>query len=143
LETEDLGKLLLRLMVGILLILHGVHKIFAGPHEIIEMVSAQHWPAFTAYGVYLGEVLGPLLVIFGFYTRIGGLLILIDLIFAVTLVHGLNIFHLNPMGGSIIELELLLAWAVWRLRCWAPASTASPAQPASSIEILSGEASRP
>lgn len=106
-KTEDLGKLLLRLTVGILLILHGVHKIFAGPHEIIEMVSAQHWPAFTAYGVYLGEVLGPLLVIFGFYTRIGGLLILIDLIFAVTLVHGLNIFHLNPMGGSIIELELL------------------------------------
>ncbi|MGB9430420.1 MAG: DoxX family protein [Gammaproteobacteria bacterium] len=105
-KTDDLGKLLLRLTVGVLLILHGTHKIFAGPHEIIEMVTVHHWPAFVAYGVYLGEVLGPLLVILGLYARIGGLLILIDLIVAVLLVHGVNIFHLNGSGGWIIELEL-------------------------------------
>lgn len=105
-NTEDAGKLLLRLLVGVLLILHGLHKIFAGPHEIVEMVTAHHLPGFVAYGVYLGEVLGPLLVIFGFYARVGGLLILINLIVAVLLAYGVNIFHLNPMGGWIIELEL-------------------------------------
>ncbi|MGH8378758.1 MAG: DoxX family protein [Gammaproteobacteria bacterium] len=106
-KTDDLGKLLLRLTVGVLLILHGVHKIFAGPHEIVEMVTASHWPAFTAYGVYLGEVLGPLLVIFGFFTRIGGLLILIDLIVAVILTRGGNVWHLGGSGNWVIELEAL------------------------------------
>ena len=105
-NTDDLGKLLLRLLVGGLLILHGIHKVFAGPHEIVSMVEASHLPGFLAYGVYLSEVLGPLMVIFGFYARIGGLLILADIIVAVLLAHGVNIFHLNGNGGWIIELEL-------------------------------------
>jgi putative oxidoreductase len=105
-NTDDLGKLLLRLLVGGLLILHGLHKVFVGPHEIIGMMAAHHLPGFLGYAVYLGEVLGPLLVIFGFYARIGGLLILVDLIVAVLLVHGIDIFHLNANGGWIIELEL-------------------------------------
>lgn len=102
-----MGKLLLRLTVGMLLILHGVYLIFAGPHEIIEMVTARHWPAFTAYGVYLGEVLAPLLVIFGFFTRIGGLLIFIDLVIAVWLATGGNVWHLGGKGNWVIELEAL------------------------------------
>ncbi|HVC37283.1 MAG TPA: DoxX family protein [Gammaproteobacteria bacterium] len=105
-KTEDAGKLLLRLLVGVLLILHGIHKVFAGPHEIVGMVAAHNLPGFLGYAVYLGEVLGPLLVIFGFFARVGGLLILINMIVAVLLVHGVNIFHLNGNGGWIIELEL-------------------------------------
>jgi putative oxidoreductase len=104
-KTDDLGKLLLRLTVGVLLILHGLHKIFTGPDEIIEMVTAHHWASFIAYGVYLGEVLGPLLVIFGFFARIGGLLILINMIIAVILAYNGNVGHLNGAGGWIIELE--------------------------------------
>lgn len=104
-KTEDAGKLLLRLLVGGLLILHGLHKIFTGPHEIIGLVQAHHLPGLLAYGVYLGEVLGPLLVIFGFYTRVGGLLILANLIVAVLLTRGVDIFHLNAHGGWAIELE--------------------------------------
>ena len=79
-KIDDAGKLLLRLLVGVLLILHGLHKVFAGPHEIVEMVTAHNMPGFLGYAVYLGELLGPLLVIFGFYARIGGLLILINMI---------------------------------------------------------------
>lgn len=105
-KTEDAGKLLLRLMVGGLLILHGAHKLFVGPGEVVGMLTAHHLPGFLAYGVYLGEVLGPLMVIFGFYARIGGLLILVNMIVAVLLAYGVNIFHLNPYGGWIIELEL-------------------------------------
>ena len=105
-NTDDLGKLLLRLLVGGLLILHGLHKVFTGPHEVVAMMEAHSLPGFLGYGVYLGEVLGPLMVIFGFYARIGGLLIFADLVVAVLLVHGVNIFHLNGNGGSIIELEL-------------------------------------
>ena len=105
-KTDDAGKLLLRLLVGGLLILHGFHKIVTGPGEVVGMLTAQHLPGFLAYGVYLGEVLGPLLVILGLYARIGGLLILANMIVAVLLSRGLDIFHLNPYGGWVIELEL-------------------------------------
>lgn len=105
-KTDDAGKLLLRLLVGVLMILHGLHLVYAGPHVVVDMLEAHSIPGFLGYGVYLGEILGPLLVIFGFYARIGGLLIFVNLIVAVLLVHGVNIFHLNQTGGWIIELEL-------------------------------------
>lgn len=104
--TDDAGKLLLRLLVGVLMILHGLHLVYAGPHVVIDMLETHGIPGFLGYAVYLGEILGPLLVIFGFYARIGGVLIFLDLVVAVLLVHGINIFHLNPEGGWIIELEL-------------------------------------
>ena len=105
-KTDDGGKLLLRLLVGGLLILHGVSKLTHGPGEVQGMLTAHHLPAFLAYGAYLGEVLGPVLVLLGVYARIGGLLILANMIVAVLLSRGLDVFHLNPYGGWVIELEV-------------------------------------
>ncbi|MDA8095922.1 MAG: DoxX family protein [Betaproteobacteria bacterium] len=102
---DDAGKLLLRLLVGGLLFLHGWHKIWTGPHEIEAMLAAHRLPWYLAYGVYIGEVLAPVLLILGFYTRIGGFLVLVDLIVAVALTRGANLLHLNAHGGWIIELE--------------------------------------
>jgi len=104
--TDDAGKLLLRLLVGVLMLLHGLHLVYAGPHGVIEMLESHGIPGFLGYTVYLGEILAPLQVIFGFYARIGGLLIFITIIVAVLLVHGMDIFHLNQTGGWSIELEL-------------------------------------
>ena len=103
--TEDGGKLLLRLMVGGLLILHGFHKLVHGPGEVAGMLAAHGLPSFLAWGVYLGEVLGPALVILGVYARIGGLLILANMVVAVLLTRGLQVFGLNAFGGLGIELE--------------------------------------
>lgn len=105
-STDDAGKLLLRLLVGGLLILHGFHKLVSGPHEVAEMLAAHGVPGFFAWGVYLGEVVGPALILLGVYTRIGGLLVAADMLVAVLVTHGLNVFHLNDYGGWNIELEL-------------------------------------
>ncbi|MDE2150588.1 MAG: DoxX family protein [Gammaproteobacteria bacterium] len=102
---EDAGKLVLRLLVGGLLILHGLHKVFTGPAMIAGMLTHHGWPGFFAWAVYLGEVLGPLLVIVGLYTRVGGLLILVNMIVATLLAYGGNAWHLNPYGGWVVELE--------------------------------------
>lgn len=104
-SSEDCGKLLLRFLVGGLIILHGIHKVVHGPEEIEAMVAAHGLPGILGWGVYLGEVVGPILVILGVLSRIGGLLILCNMIVAVLLTRGGHVWMLNPAGGWTIELE--------------------------------------
>lgn len=104
-KSDDAAKLLLRLLVGGLLLLHGFHKILSGPHEVASMLAAHGLPGFLAWGVYLGEVLGPVLVILGVYARIGGLLIVANMLVALLVTRGLHVFQLNEYGGLGIELE--------------------------------------
>ncbi|MFZ3041301.1 MAG: DoxX family protein [Thiobacillus sp.] len=66
-NLNDLGKLVLRPTLGILILLHGFFKLRHGVDPIQGMVTGMGMPAFVAYGVYAGEVLGPLLLIIGFY----------------------------------------------------------------------------
>ena len=103
--TDDGGKLVLRLMVGGLLILHGFHKLVHGPGEVSGMLAAHGIPGFLGWAVYLGEVLGPALILLGVYARIGGFLVLANMVVAVLLTHGVHIFGLNEYGGLSIELE--------------------------------------
>ena len=103
--NDDAGKLLLRLTVGGMLILHGFHKLVHGPGEVAAILAHHGVPGIFAWGVYLGEVVGPLLVILGVYARIGALLIAANLLVAVLATRGLDVFHLNDYGGWSIELE--------------------------------------
>ena len=102
---EDIGKLVLRLTVGLLLLLHGLAKISAGVAAISGMVTSVGLPAALAYGVYVGEVLAPLIVVIGFYSRIGALVIAINMLFAIGLAHMKDVFALNQGGGWAIELQ--------------------------------------
>ena len=102
---EDFGKLILRLTVGVLMLLHGVAKISAGVGGIGRMLQGVGLPAELAYGVYVGEVLAPVLVILGFYARIGALVMVVNMLFAIGLVHTKDIFLLTKTGGWAIELQ--------------------------------------
>jgi len=102
---EDVGKLVVRLGVGALLLLHGIHKLLTGIGPIKAMVVAHHLPDLVAYGVYLGEIVGPVLVILGLFSRFGGLLIVINMIAAIVLAGMASLGKLNPMGGYALELE--------------------------------------
>ena len=102
---ENLGKLVVRLGVGALLLLHGVHKLLTGIAPIKAMVVAHHLPDLVAYGVYFGEIVGPVLVILGLFARVGGLLIVIDMIFAIVLAGTASLLKLNASGGYALELE--------------------------------------
>ena len=104
-QTEDIGKLVLRLTLGILLIMHGVAKILGGVGDISGMVQNIGLPGYLAYGVYIGEVLAPLLVILGLYARIGALIIVVNLVAALYLAHLGDIFLLGQGGGWKLELQ--------------------------------------
>ncbi len=103
--TEDMGKLVLRLSVGVLMLLHGIFKLQNGVGGIAGMLGSQGLPGFLAYGVYLGEVVGPVLVIIGLYTRVGAVLIIGNMLVALALAHSQELFSLGSMGGWALELQ--------------------------------------
>lgn len=107
---EDAGKLVLRLLIGGLLLFHGVHKIIIGPATVGSLFTRHGLPGVLAWAVYLGEVLGPLLVLIGVYCRIGGLLILTNMVVATLLAYGGHIWRFNPYGGWVVETEALFGF---------------------------------
>jgi putative oxidoreductase len=108
-KSEDLGKLVLRLSIGFVLVLHGIFKIHAGIDWLKGPLVQLGLPWFLAYGVFIGEVVGPIMVIFGFRTRIGAALIVINMVVALLLAHRPQIFTINPAGGGwSIELPALI-----------------------------------
>lgn len=102
---DDIGKLILRLTLGILMLLHGIAKLRHGVDGIESMVVGQGLPAFFAYGVFVGEILAPLLVIAGFYARIGGLIMAFNMVVAIALAHGGQLFAIGKSGGWELELQ--------------------------------------
>lgn len=104
----DAGLLVLRLGLGALLLFHGVYKVTHGVAWIAGPLSGAGLPAWLQYGVYIGEVLAPVLVILGLWTRPAALAIAIDMFMAIFLARRGDIAKINPMGGGwAIELELL------------------------------------
>ena len=103
---NDLGRLVLRVILGALVLLHGIAKLRGGMGGIVNMVEGHGLPGVLGYGVLAGEVLGPLMLIAGFYARIGALLVAVNMLFAFALVHMGELSQLNPQsGGWALELQ--------------------------------------
>lgn len=107
LKNEAVGKLVLRLTVGILMLFHGVGKLLhTGSIDFIGgRLAEAGLPAVLAYGVYIGEVIAPLMIILGIFSRLGGLFIVINMVFAVVLAHTGDLFSLTEHGGWRLELQ--------------------------------------
>jgi putative oxidoreductase len=107
LQNDAVGRLILRLTVGGLMLFHGVAKLLnPGSVEFIGgQLTAIGLPSLIAYGVYLGEVVAPLMIIVGVLTRVGGLLLVVNMLFAVLLVHSGDMLSLTEHGGWRLELQ--------------------------------------
>lgn len=106
-HNDDLGKLIVRLAVGVLILLHGINKVLnPGSFDWLgSTLEAVGLPAFLAYGVLLGEVVGPVMAILGVRARIGGLLMAGNMVVAVALAHLPQLDMLNEQGGWALELQ--------------------------------------
>lgn len=102
---DDSGKLVLRLALGIMVLMHGIAKVTGGIGGIEGMVVNAGLPAILAYGVYIGEILAPILVIIGLYSRIGAVIIAINMGFAIFLAHADEVFQVTAHGGWALELQ--------------------------------------
>jgi putative oxidoreductase len=103
--SNDLGKLVLRVVLGALILCHGVSKLMHGADPVFGMVAAAGLPSILAYGVYVGEVLAPLLLLLGVWSRVGALIIAINMLAAIALAHAGQIAMLNETGGWALELQ--------------------------------------
>jgi putative oxidoreductase len=104
---DDVGKLIVRVAIGALLFLHGVAKLKSGIGWMAGPLSSLGLPAFVGYAVFIGELIAPILVVVGTYTRLAGLVIAVNMFSAIMLVQRGKIGALNQGGGWAIELEML------------------------------------
>ncbi len=104
---DDLGRMVLRLTLGCLLLFHGFAKLGDGGSLkwIGSQLASAGLPEFIAYGVYVGEIVAPLMIIAGVYCRIGGLLVFVSMLFAVLLAHSPELLSLSEHGGWALELQ--------------------------------------
>lgn len=104
---DDWGKLLLRVAVGGLLLFHGIFKVKNGVAWMADPLAAVGLPAFLGYGTYIAEVVAPILVLTGKFTRLAGIVMAFDMLMAILLVLRDRVFSINPQGGGLaIELEM-------------------------------------
>jgi putative oxidoreductase len=106
-HNDAVGKLILRLTLGLLMLFHGVAKLLhPGSLEFINSQLTQlGLPTTVAYGVYVGEILAPLMIILGIFASYGGLIVVINMIFAIVLVHTGDLLALTDHGGWRLELQ--------------------------------------
>ena len=104
-RSDDTGKLVLRLALGILILLHGVAKISSGVSGVGGMLASHGLPSVLAYLVYIGEIVAPVLLIIGLYTRPAAWIIAINMVVALWLVHMKDLLTIGKSGGWALELQ--------------------------------------
>ncbi|MCZ8092263.1 MAG: DoxX family protein [Acidovorax sp.] len=104
-NTDDAGKLVLRVAIGLLVLLHGIFKIGHGVGFIGGMLDKAGLPGFLAYGVYIGEVVAPLMMLLGVGARAGAAIVVANMLVALGLVHMGDLFVITKQGGWALELQ--------------------------------------
>lgn len=101
---QSTGLLILRLSIGGLMLLHGFAKLTHGIDGIVNMLANKGVPSFIAYGVYLGEIVAPLMIIVGYRTRLAAAVYVINMLVILFMAHSEDVFALSEHGGWKAEL---------------------------------------
>lgn len=110
-RSDDTGKLVLRVALGVLILLHGIAKLSSGVGFISGQLAANGLPGVLAYLVFVGEILAPVLLIAGIYTRPAAWIVVINMLVAIWLVHTKELFALGKQGGWALELQGMFLFA--------------------------------
>lgn len=118
-DTRDRGidsaLLILRLVLGILVLLHGISKLPPPPAGIADTLVKANLPAVLAYGVYVGEIVAPILLVIGVWTRLAAIVIVINMAVAVLMAHAGDLFKLGDQGGYALELQAMFLFVALAL----------------------------
>lgn len=105
--SPDIAKLILRLSVGILMLFHGFEKVVNGISGVRYLTTNAGLPEFLAYGVFIGELVFPVLIILGLYARVASIGLAFNMLMAIFLAHGTHLFELGKHGAPTFELPFL------------------------------------
>lgn len=110
-RLQPLGLAMARLALGLIMLVHGYHKVFGGLHHHAQFVASLGMPGWLGYVSAFAEFLGGILVLAGFFTRAAAFAILIDIVVAIWKVHwhnGLTADHGYEFPLSLAALALVL-----------------------------------
>ena len=112
---EDMGMLIVRLTLGIVMFPHGAQKLLgwfggAGFAGTLQAMTGMGLPAVVVFLVILCEFFGSIALITGFLGRVGAFGILCVMVGAIVMAHWPNGFFMNWFGnqkGEGYEYHLL------------------------------------
>lgn len=104
-KNVNLGLLVLRLSIGILFLMHGIAKIQNGISGTMGMIEKTGVPGALVYLVYVGEVVAPLMLIAGFRSRIGALLVAGTMAFVMLFIQPGKFGQTMPTGAWGLEVQ--------------------------------------
>jgi putative oxidoreductase len=117
------GFFFLRWSVAGLMLFHGFSKLSHGIGSIETLVVKAGLPAFVAYGVLIGEVLAPALILLNRLVVPAALVMAFNMVIAVALVHASQVFTLGKSGGWAMELQGLYFFGSLAIALLAPPKT--------------------
>lgn len=102
-NNPELAKLILRLGFATMFLLHGVHKALHGTDFVQGLFTNLGLPAELAYLAYFGEVIAPIAIIAGVFTRLFASVCVGNCIVVMILMHSSDFFSLTKVGAWSVE----------------------------------------
>lgn len=101
-RNTNLGLLILRLSLGLMMLLHGIAKL-QGLDFIKNLLLNKGLPEVLAYAVFIGEIIAPILLIIGYRTRFAALILALNCLTIIYL-SNYDLFSLGKYGAWGAEL---------------------------------------
>ena len=106
-NNSDLGKLLLRVSVGGLMLFHGINKLLHGYGFVTNLLQKAGLPGYLSHGILVGELIAPFFMVLGIYTRPAAFAEAFVMGMAIYLVHSRQLLSFTANGGYALELQAL------------------------------------
>jgi putative oxidoreductase len=113
-RLQPVGLLVMRLVLGVIMIAHGYHKVFGGFHHHMESVASLGLPGRMAYLSAGTEFFGGIAIVLGLFTRFFSLAVATEMGIVIWKVH----FKNGLMGNGGYEFPLALAAIAFALVCF-------------------------
>jgi len=103
-RNKNLGIFILRLTIPFTMLIYGINKVIEGTGFIGSLLEQYGLPKMMANGVFIGEIVAPLMLMIGFRARLAGLIFSFNCLLAIVMAQTQNIFKLNEFGGWSLDL---------------------------------------
>lgn len=103
-RNKNLAIFILRLAIPFTMLIYGINKIIDGTGFIGSLLEQYGLPKMMANGVFIGEIVAPLMLMIGYRTRLAGLIFSFNCLLAIVMAQTQNLFKLNQFGGWSLDL---------------------------------------
>jgi putative oxidoreductase len=103
----NIAIFILRLAVPFTMLIYGINKLIQGTGFIGSLLEQYGLPKFLANGIFLGEIVAPIMLMLGIRTRLAGLVFAFNCFMAIVLAQTQNFFKFNAFGGWALDLLVI------------------------------------